>query len=382
MPDQNTDAAKAEQLSEIPEKTVESKPEVKLPEGNFFQDSNWDKYLEQAEIFKEEKIAPEPVSTKTPAKAEEDCPDCPGGKKTTQAAPGKPVEPYAVVKVGGKDTTFANEADYQRWIAGGTQPPPQRQGETLLDLGKKVNEISELSRLEREELKEDELDEELLMENPSLANYLKGIKSRLDRVEAENVALKGDKQERDQGKMVNQLDKIYQKSRESHEFDDVTDESGKSITNELFSGVLTSNIIADIKAATSPDGRTVDTKKLKSAEDYMVNTAKAFARLDKAYKEKYSSGNGSTEPQAVTAEDIRQNHPEVFKEVGELWLAARDEEQEEKANPSPRSQRADVSPEKEAKKGKRGTLEDRFKAANEDPELRAAFADAQRGSPI
>lgn len=376
---------KQTQANETPAPEKVEPKEVKLPDGDFFSGDKMDKWIEEMGLNLNEDEPQPPDVTPPPTKKaeEEECDECPGGKKQAQAAPEK-VEPYAVIAIGGKKVEFPTKVEYDRYISETTSKPqstPTKAEEgdmTLKKLGELQLEIQRLSRLESKATsqEDEELDEDTLEEFPAL----KSMKARLDRLEQENLALKGDKQERDMSKQAKVLDDFYKKARESHKFEDVIDEeSGESITTTLFQGNFMSRILRDIKANTDVNG-TVDPTKLRPLNEYMDETARHMSKLEGYYKNKFSSGNGG-DPAPVTVELIKSNHPDIFNEIGEVWFAERQEKEEEVSNPTVRQERADTSPGKApSRKGERKTFDEHMDDALNDPEIREAIAASSGGS--
>jgi len=358
MPEEEKDQSAA---TEAPK----SEEGYKLPERGFFQGDEMMKFAEQMEEVG--KTAPTPEK-----KEKRPCPEgapCPDEEK--KAKPTEERKPYKVLKVKGKDFPVYSEEEHDALAQKGAHYTQERQkdSEWERDLQAREERIERLSpHIERivefldggGELpgarvprREEPLPEEEILD-PIAAERMKRLEERLGTLESENKNLKGRAQVDSFERAQRELTETFNSVTKEVPFEQVLDENGRNISQELFSGLIALKANKDALRMKSERGF-----KMKTMTEYMKDTA-----TDLAYLEKYFRGNG---PGEVSADIVKTKFPKVAEALGQEAIDVYLKNLEESGEPVVRATKTEpsVRPPKRKFKG----ISDALEQGMADPEI-------------
>jgi hypothetical protein len=155
------------------------------------------------------------------------------------------------------------------------------------------------------------------------------------------------------------MDAELEKARTEFPFDDVLDEeTGKKISDDVFSGIFVRTVLDDdAKMKSDPSF------KMKTLAEYMKATAKQVYKLQQAYGG--GNGNGKT-----SAESIKESHPEIYEEISQAAVADYLAKQRDIPG-SPRARSEAARTDRSSSKSKISGLDDALDRAMKDPEIEA-----------
>lgn len=332
-----------EAKNQAPETKPEPSPEpYKMPERGFFQGDDMAKFAEQLEMAgKQSTTAPEKKPEKRP------CPEgvpCPGDEKKAKPEEGKP---YKVAKVKGKEIPVHSEKEWDDLAQKGLYMTQERQrdSEWEKDLQVREERMERLSphierivefldgggefpgvRVPKEEPQQPE--EEIL--DPIAAERMKHLETRLGTLEAENKNLKGRAQVESFEKAQRGLTETFDEVSKEIPFEYVKDEDGRNITQDLFAGLMALRVNKDAFRLKAERGF-----KMKTMRDYMADTAKDLAHLEKHFR-----GNGVGD---VSPEIIKTKFPKVAEALGQEAIDVYLRKVEESGEPIVRATKTEPS---------------------------------------
>jgi hypothetical protein len=371
-----------------PEKAGQSsEPGYKLPERDFFGGTEMMDFLGHIEALgdkpAEKAKAPEPEKKST----EKPCKDCPPGE--TEAKPKEERKPYRVLKVEGKETPVYSEDELVELAQKGAHYTQRRQkdAEWEKDLDERDAKLQALApQIERivqfiegggklptvgdqvdptksEGADQSEPEEEIL--DPAAEKKFKRLEATLAALQKENESLKT-KTEKDEkavlfGKAQKELTESFEAVTKEIPFEQVVDdEEGRNISQEAFAGLFSLKVNRDSLRVKNERGF-----KMKTVQEYMAETAKDLAKIEKKFK-----SNG-VQPAELTAETVKKNYPKLAEALGQEAVDSYLKSIEDGAAPVIRPSKTEPSittPKKEIT-----SLDDAIEKGLADPEIAEAM---------
>uniref|UniRef100_A0A6M3J1N6 Uncharacterized protein n=2 Tax=viral metagenome TaxID=1070528 RepID=A0A6M3J1N6_9ZZZZ len=333
------------------------------------------KFVEQMEPPETSEKKQPPVKEPAKAKAKEPCEGCP--PEETEAKP-KPEErkPYKVLKVEGKDVPVYSEDELVALAQKGTHYTQERQrdAEWEKDLKGRESKIEALApaiekilahidaggKLPGEESQETtpQKEEDQILD-PAAERKIRVLEQKLSQIDKENQALKKSTETVQQQEFFKQasgeLDRTFTEVTKTTPFEQVKDEEGRNVSQELFSGIVALHVNRDAAKKRADPGF-----EMKSIREYFEQGARDMNLIEKHFK-----SNGK--PEEISVDSIKTKHPEVAEALGNEAIEVYLKKQEDGAAPvvKPSKTETGVSPEKKRITG----LKDAIAQAVADPTI-------------
>jgi hypothetical protein len=208
-----------------------------------------------------------------------------------------------------------------------------------------------------------EPEEEIL--DPAAEKKFKRLEATLAALQKENESLKT-KTEKDEkavlfGKAQKELTESFEAVTKEIPFEQVVDdEEGRNISQEAFAGLFSLKVNRDSLRVKNERGF-----KMKTVQEYMAETAKDLAKIEKKFK-----SNG-VQPAELTAETVKKNYPKLAEALGQEAVDSYLKSIEDGAAPVIRPSKTEPSittPKKEIT-----SLDDAIEKGLADPEIAEAM---------
>jgi len=335
--------SKEEVKKEQDPKTKE--PSYELPKTEFFEKGNIRKFAEHYGLFDGElgspgkpplKDAPKPST-----KEGEDCPGCPKGtdKKAAATPPAKEPaadrKPIRVLKVNGKEVPVYTEEELNNLAQMGVDYNTKRQKDKAWEtdlqghedrLAKlaaplmKLAEIAEkgglpgIRRQEPEEqTDEEDLDESLI--DPAVKKRMVAQETRIKELEARDSEREGERNVAQTQKATQVIDQIVIKSREEFPFTQEIKDGDDNIIETLFAGTVVATVNKEaIQKKMDPNFNQ------RPLPEVIRDSARRMNVVEQYYAKKYG------ETAKVTLDALKKDNPDLYREIGEEYIAARNKE--------------------------------------------------------
>lgn len=376
-----------------PADTPAKEPEVKveptkpkLPEKGFFTGDTMEKFVEEMGLGEEE--PPKKEEKKVELKeGEEECPECPEGKRKIEPSKDEKREPIEILKVDGKDIPVYSKEELKELAQKGKFFTQERQKDADWERSLKTREGLFEQRLEKvagplqqlvnifgskqgQQILAKETGEE---EEEALLDLDPEVKKILDKQNEEIKALKDEvnitrerSAEHSLDKAKETLNTIVNKAREDHPFDDIPAGEGseESISQKLFGGLIASKVSADNIRAKLEEGF-----QRRQLPELVVEASKNLHDVEEYYRSKFGKNSGGELPANTTVEQLVTKYPEQVKTLAQNAIASYLKEQGKKAPTVKAETSVEARTPKTDKKFK--NLEDAFKQAEDSPEMEA-----------
>lgn len=335
--------SKEEVKKEQDPKTKE--PSYELPKTEFFEKGNIRKFAEHYGLFDGELGSPgkPPLkdAPKAPAKGDEDCPGCPKGtdKKAAATPPAKEPaaerKPIRVLKVNGKDHPVYTEEELNNLAQMGVDYNTKRQKDKdwekdlqghedrLANLAAPLTKLAELvekgGRLPgvaqevEEETNDETIDESLI--DPAVKKKMDFYETRIKDLEARDSMREGERNVAQAQRATQAIDQIVIKSREEFPFTQEIKDGEDNIVETLFAGTVVATVNKEaIQKRMDPNFNQ------RPLPEVIRDSARRMNVVEQYYAKKYG------ETAKVTLDALKKDNPDLYREIGEDYVAAQKKE--------------------------------------------------------
>jgi hypothetical protein len=349
--------SKEEVKKEQDPKTKE--PSYELPKTEFFEKGNIRKFAEHYGLFDGELGSPgkPPLkdAPKPSAKDDEDCPGCP--PKTDKKAAAKEPEkverkPIRVLKVDGKDVPVYTEEELNNLAQMGVDYNTKRQKDKawekdlqghedrlaklaaplmrLAEIAEKGGRLPGVAQEAEEQTPDEDVDESLI--DPAVKKILDDQKAQIKALVARDSEREGERNVAQAQKATQAIDQIVIKSREEFPFTQEIKDGEDNIIETLFAGTVVATVNKEaIQKKLDPNFSQ------RPLPEVIRDSARRMNVVEHYYAKKYG------ETAKVTLEALKKDNPDLYREIGEDYVAA---QKKETGNLPPRVQATnrEVSP--------------------------------------
>lgn len=383
---------------DVKPKEVETKPEekkIELPKEGFFTGDTMEKWVEEMGLGEEEQPEKKPkVELK---EGEEECPECPEGKRKIEPSKDEKRKPIDILKVDGKDVPIYTEEERRELAQKGYHYTKERQKDADWERSLKTREGLFEQRLEKvagplqqlvnilgskkgQELISKETDEE----EENLLDIEPEVKKILDKQNEEINALKDEvkiTRQRSAEQSLNEaketLNTIVNKAREDYPFMEIKLKEGseESVSQKLFAGLISAKVTDDNIRAKLDE--TYEKRKL---PELVVEASQDLHNMEEFYRSKFGANSGGELPAEATIEQLTAKYPIQVKSLAQNAIATYLKEQEGNAPTIKSETSVEAKTPREEKKFK--GLDDAFKKAVESPELEGMMEEVKLLSKV
>lgn len=323
-----------------PAKTEQPEAKPELWRDRPFEGGKLQKYAEQAGInLDDDEPADVPEKQAAPPKEAEKkpCTNCPPDEKTVKQPDSQPVkperEPFATLKINGKDIAFQTKEDYDDYVGKVKSTPAVPKKAEQPPAGRKITRLSDLLQATQSPAKatKAEEDPDLDMLDPLSRQILEAHKGKISELEKRLAEYESTVKSQQKAEVTAELEKIIVQAREANPFEDVIDDDpdGFGPMNRLvFAGVVNSLMQDDFD-----NGR-----EEKTLDKYFEAATKVISKYQAKVK-----GNGKEDKgNGLSHESLLKSHPDLVQEIRESavadYLRARNE-----TPPAPKAKSSEAS---------------------------------------
>jgi len=312
--------------------TPQSPKPGELPKEGFFEPGTLNKWMSELNLFGDPapaKTTPKPA----PAAGEDDCPGCP--KKTAAAPTSGSEEPFAVIKVDGKDIPVKSREelialaqqghDYtrKRQRDSETERDLEERERSLMALADPLNTLVEhiksgkplLSKSAKTEDSEEEApfgdEEEEEIEDPVARKKLQEAGRKLKVLEDELSQVREERNIRTATAAASGLEELYNVAAKEHPIENVIDDETKAnLSFPMVAGYISMlNLREEAMAKQDPKFRRTP------VPDLIKRGVRDFSRFQVKLR-------GSTGATALNVDVLSKDRPDLVEEIGKIAVAA------------------------------------------------------------
>ncbi len=304
-----------------------------LPKENFFESGVMGKWINEMNLFGEKPLE-KPTPKPAPASADEDCPGCPKKEKAEPTSPAE--EPFAVLKVDGKDIPVKTREELISMAQQGHDYTRKRQRDSeverdleerersLMALAAPLNTLVEhiksgkpiLAKSEKTEDSEEEapFDEEAEeeIEDPVARKKLQVAERKLKVLEDELKTVREEREARTTTAAATGLEELYNVAAKEHPIDNVIDDETKAnMSFPMIAGYISIlNLREEAMARQDPKFKKTPVPEL------IKRGVRDFSRFQAKLK------GSSANPATLSVETLSKDRPDLVEEIRKIAVAA------------------------------------------------------------